>query len=166
MTRNHRGLEGEVEKDSEGKITSKRQRGNTQVMQKLSCGWRGVVSHRFPHACAADRIRILTMTCGSHTHAMENPFACQVHVKGTVEYQMLTANARNMRRAMISYSDSQRVLQMEGLGLPSILPLTATLSDITDLLPDYPEPFGCVGGCQLLWRSWGRVRGRSCGQCD
>jgi hypothetical protein len=34
-TRNHRELEDEIEKDSEGKITIKRQRGNTQVMQKL-----------------------------------------------------------------------------------------------------------------------------------
>ena len=56
------------------------------------------------------------MTCTSHTHIMRNPFAYQVHVKGTVEYQILTAKARNMRIAMISYSNSQRVLQMEGLG--------------------------------------------------
>jgi hypothetical protein len=56
------------------------------------------------------------MTCASHTHVMKNPFAYKVHVKGTVEYQILTAKARNMRMAMISYSDSQRVLQMEGLG--------------------------------------------------
>jgi hypothetical protein len=47
---------------------------------------------------------------------MKNPFGYQVHVKNTVEYQVLTAKARNMRIAMIPYSDSQRVLQMEGLG--------------------------------------------------
>jgi hypothetical protein len=45
MTRNHRELEDKVEKDSEDNITSKRQRNNTQVMQKLDYGWRGVVSH-------------------------------------------------------------------------------------------------------------------------
>ena len=67
MTRSHRELEDEVEKDSEDNITSKRQRGNTQVMQKLDCGWRGVVSHRFPYAGAVDRVWILTMTycCGA-----------------------------------------------------------------------------------------------------
>jgi hypothetical protein len=32
VTRNHRELEDEVEKDSDGKVTSKRQRGNTQMM--------------------------------------------------------------------------------------------------------------------------------------
>jgi hypothetical protein len=32
VTSNRRELEDEVEKDSEGKVTSKRQRGNTQVM--------------------------------------------------------------------------------------------------------------------------------------
>jgi hypothetical protein len=42
VTRNHRKLEDEVEKDSEDNITSKRQRDNTQVMQKLDCGGRGV----------------------------------------------------------------------------------------------------------------------------
>ena len=47
---------------------------------------------------------------------MRNPFAYQVHVKDTVEYQTLTAKARNIRIAMISYSNSQRVLQMEVLG--------------------------------------------------
>jgi hypothetical protein len=116
VTRNHRGLEDEVEKDSEGKITSKRQRDNTQVMQKFDCGWRGMVSHRFPYAGAVDRIWILIMTCASHTHAMKNPFAYQVHVRNTVEYQILTAKARNMRMAMVFYSSSRRVLQMEGLG--------------------------------------------------
>jgi hypothetical protein len=89
VTHNHRELEDEVEKDSEGKVTSKRQRGNTRMMQKLDCGWRGVVSHRFLHGGAVDRIWILTMTCASHTHVMKNPFAYQVHVKGTVEYQIL-----------------------------------------------------------------------------
>ena len=47
---------------------------------------------------------------------MRNPFAYQVHVKGTVEYHTLTKKPRNMRIAMISYSNSQRVLQMEVLG--------------------------------------------------
>ena len=56
------------------------------------------------------------MTCSSHTHVTKNPFAYQVHVKGTVEYQILIAKARNMRMVMISYSNSQRVLQIEGLG--------------------------------------------------
>jgi hypothetical protein len=102
VTSNRRELEDEVEKDSEGKITSKRQRSNTQVMQKLDCGWRGVVSHRFPHAGAVDRIWILTVTCASHTHVMRNPFAYQAHVKGTMESQILTAKARNMRIAMVS----------------------------------------------------------------
>jgi len=115
-TLNRRELEDEVEMDSEGNITSKRQRDNTQVMQNFDCGWRGVVSYRFPHAGAVDRIWILTMTCISHTHTMKNPFGYQVHVKDTVEYQVLTAKARKMRIAMIPYSESQRVLQMEGLG--------------------------------------------------
>jgi len=38
VTRNYRELEDEVEKDSEDNTTNKRQRDNTQVMQKLDCG--------------------------------------------------------------------------------------------------------------------------------
>jgi hypothetical protein len=115
-TRNDRQLEEEVERDPEGNITSRRQRGDTQVMQKLDCGWKGVLSHRFPYPGATDRVWMLTMTCSGHTHNMKNPFSYQVHVKATTEYQVLTAKARNMRMAFISYSDSKRVLQMEGLG--------------------------------------------------
>jgi len=43
-TQNDRGPEDEVEKDSKGKVTSKRQRDNTQVMQKLRLAWRGIFS--------------------------------------------------------------------------------------------------------------------------
>jgi hypothetical protein len=47
---------------------------------------------------------------------MRNPFGYKIHAKGTTEYKILIAKARHMRFAMISYSDSKRVLQMEGLG--------------------------------------------------
>ena len=104
-------------KDSSGAIISKRQRDNTQVMQKLDCGRRAICSYKHPYPGVAERIWLLTMTCSSHTHAMRNPFAYQVHLQATTEYQILTAKARHMRMAFISYSDSKRVLQMEGLGL-------------------------------------------------
>ena len=107
-------FEEEVQKDSSGTITTKRQRGNTQVMQKLDCGWRGICSYKYPYPGVVDRVWILTMTCSSHMHAMHNPFAYQVHMQGT---EVLTARARHMRMAFISYSDSKRVLQMEELGL-------------------------------------------------
>ena len=48
---------------------------------------------------------------------MRNLFACQVHLHATTEYQVLVAKARHMRMTFISYSDSKRVLQMEGLGI-------------------------------------------------
>jgi hypothetical protein len=102
VARNHRELEDEVEKDSEDKITGTRQRGNIQVMQKLDFGRRGVVSYRFPCAGVVDRIRVLTTICASHTYVMKNPFSYQVHAKDAVEYQILTAKARNMRMAMIN----------------------------------------------------------------
>ena len=116
VTRNHRKLEDKVVKDSEDNITSKRQRDNTQVIQKLDCGWRGIVSYRFPYGGAVDRIWILIMTYTSYIYVMRNPFAYQVYIKDTMEYQTLTAKARNIRIAIITYSSSQRVLQMEGLG--------------------------------------------------
>jgi hypothetical protein len=47
---------------------------------------------------------------------MRNPFGYKIHVKETTEYKILTTKARHMRFAMVSYSDSKRVLQMEGLG--------------------------------------------------
>jgi len=59
---------------------------------------------------------LLTVTSLNHTHGMKNPFGYKVHVKGTTEYQILTTRARHMRCAMISYSDSKRVHEMEGLG--------------------------------------------------
>jgi hypothetical protein len=39
-TRNDHQLEQDVEHDLEGKITSRRKRGDTQVNQKLDCKWR------------------------------------------------------------------------------------------------------------------------------
>jgi hypothetical protein len=87
VTGNYRELEDEVGKDPEGNITSRRQRDNTQVIPKLHCYWRGVVSHRFPYAGAVDMIWILTMACANHTYVIRNPFTYQVHVKSTVEYQ-------------------------------------------------------------------------------
>ena len=56
------------------------------------------------------------MTYTSYIYVMRNPFAYQVYIKDTMEYQTLTAKARNIRIAIITYSSSQRVLQMEGLG--------------------------------------------------
>jgi hypothetical protein len=38
-TQNHRELEHNVEKDPEGRIVSRRKRGDTQVNQKLDCRW-------------------------------------------------------------------------------------------------------------------------------
>jgi hypothetical protein len=63
------------------------------------------------------------MACASRTHVMRDPFAYRVHVKGTMESRGLTAKARNMRIAMVSYSNSQCVLQMEGLSF-TIDPIT------------------------------------------
>jgi hypothetical protein len=86
-------------------------------MQKLNCGWRGICSYKYPYPGAVERIWQLTMTYSSHTHTMRNPFAYQAHVQATTEYQVLAAKAQHMRMTFISYSDSKRVLQMEGLGL-------------------------------------------------
>ena len=116
LTRNNRQLEQDVERDPEGKITSHRKRGDTQVNLKLDCKWRCTCSFKFAYAGATGRMWILTVTSLAHTHGMRNPFGYKIHVKETTEYKILTTKARHMRFAMISYSDSKRVLQMEGLG--------------------------------------------------
>ena len=115
-TRNHRELEQNVEKDAKGKIVSHRKRGDTQVNQMLDCGWRCICSFKFAYSGAVEKMWLLTVTSLNHTHSMKNLLGYRVHVKGTTEYQILTTRARHMRFAMISYSDSKRVLQMEGLG--------------------------------------------------
>jgi hypothetical protein len=115
-TRNNRQLEQDVERNPEGKITSHRKRGDTQVNLKLDCKWRCTCSFKFAYAGATGRMWILTVTSLAHTHGMRNPFGYKIHVKETTEYKILTTKARHMRFAMISYSDSKRVLQMEGLG--------------------------------------------------
>ena len=107
---------GKVERDPEGKITSHRKRGDTQVNLKLDCKWRCTCSFKFAYAGATGRMWILTVTSLTHTHDMRDPFGYKIHVKETTEYKILTTKARHMRFAMISYSDSKRVLQMEGLG--------------------------------------------------
>lgn len=107
QSRNDRELEDEVERDPEGNITSRRQCGNTQMIQNPS---------NTPHSGAIEKVWLMTVTSLAHTHTMKNPFAYQIHVKATPEYQTLTNRARNMRYAMIPYSDSHRVFQMEGLG--------------------------------------------------
>jgi hypothetical protein len=115
-TRNDRQLEQDVERDPKGKITNRRKRGDTQVNQKLDCKWRCICSFKFAYIGATERVWILTVTSLTHTHGIKNPFGYKVHVKETTEYKILTTKARHMRFAMISYSDSKRVLQMEGLG--------------------------------------------------
>jgi hypothetical protein len=115
-TRNHRQLEQDVQLDPEGKIVSRRKRGDTQVNQKLDCQWRCICSFKFAYTGAVDRVWILTVTSLTHTHEMKNPFGYRVYVKGTTEFKIMAAKARHMRFAMIFYSDSKRMLEMEGLG--------------------------------------------------
>ena len=85
-------------------------------MQKLDCQWRYTCSFKAAFSGAVEKVWILIVTSLTHTHSLRNPFGYRIHVKATTEYKILTTKARHMRFAMISYSDSKRVLQMEGLG--------------------------------------------------
>ena len=116
-TRNDRGLEEKVEKDSEGKIISQRQREATFVKQK-SCKWRYICSYRPVKRGDTTKVYYLTVTYNEHSHELgNNPFAYKIHETALAEYQQLIKNARKHRMAMISYSTNQRVLEQEGLGL-------------------------------------------------
>ena len=46
---------------------------------------------------------------------MKNSFVYQVHIKGTIEYQILITKAQNIYIAMIIYSSSQYIFQIERL---------------------------------------------------
>ena len=48
-TRNDRQLGQDIERDPEGEITSRRKRGDIQVIQKLDCKWRCICSFKFAY---------------------------------------------------------------------------------------------------------------------
>ena len=68
--RNDRQLEQDVERDPEGKITSRRKRRDTQVNQKLDCKRRYICLLKFAYISATERVWILTVTSLTYIHGM------------------------------------------------------------------------------------------------
>ena len=68
-TRNYRELKQNIKKDPEGRIVSRRKRGETQVNQKLDCRWRCTCSFEFACSGAVEKMWLLTVTSLNHTHS-------------------------------------------------------------------------------------------------
>ena len=116
--RNTRKLEDNVVKDSKGKITSDRQRGNTIVSQ-LSCEWAVRCTYKSVGKRGSDEKGwVLSITWDSHSHPLRaDPLTYISHRQSTTEFREQLVNAKTHREKVIPYSTSRRVLEDEEYGL-------------------------------------------------
>jgi hypothetical protein len=117
-TQNTRKLEDTVVKDSKGKITSDRQRGNTIVSQ-LSCEWAVRSTYKSVGKRGSDEKGwVLSITRDSHSHPLRaDPLTYISHRQSTTEFREQLVNTKIHREKIIPYSTSMRVLEDEEYGL-------------------------------------------------
>ena len=105
-------------KDSKGKITSDRQRGNTIVSQ-LSCEWAVRCTYKSVGKRGLDEKGwVLSITRDSHSHHLRaDPLTYISHRQSTTEFRKQLVNTKIHREKIIPYSTSRRVLEDEEYGL-------------------------------------------------
>jgi hypothetical protein len=89
VTRNDRKLEDTVEKDSEGKIVSRRKKEVTNVRQ-LGCKWSALCSFKdIGRRGSGDKGYVLTIQCEDHAghQLVDDSFQFPAHLKASDEYQ-------------------------------------------------------------------------------
>ena len=117
-TQNNRKLEDRVEYDNEGKITSKRQRGATNVRQ-LQCPWAALCSYKdIGKRGSGNKGYILTMQDDTHScTAADDPFEFPAHLKTSEEFKEALHQAKKHRQQVLSYSESRRLIDAEDFGV-------------------------------------------------
>jgi hypothetical protein len=139
-TRNHRKLEDRVEKNTEGKITSKRQRAHTHVHQ-LDCPWAALCSFKsVGKQRSGGKAFVLTMQCDEHTCSLvDDPLSVfPAHLKSTEEWKDAVLMAKKHRQQVLSYSESRRLIDAEEFGL--VLSSRAYYNSIRKEIPDKNKP--------------------------
>jgi hypothetical protein len=118
-TRNDRKLEDCVERDSEGKISSKRKKESTNVRQ-LECLWSALCSFKsIGKRGQGDKGFMLTVQDSDHQghQLVDDPFIFPGHLKASEEYQEALRQVRVYRSQVLPYSVSRRLIDAENLGV-------------------------------------------------
>jgi hypothetical protein len=138
-TKNWRHLEDHVERDEEGKITSKRQREGTMVGQ-LDCQWSVRLTWKdVGKRGSGNKAFILTVKCDDHVHRLStNPLSFPRHRQALEEWQALISTARKHREAVIPYSESRRVLESEDFGIT--ISAREYYNSVRKMVPDKDQP--------------------------
>jgi len=150
VTRNDRKLEDTVEKDSEGKIVSRRKKEVTNVRQ-LGCEWSALCSFKdIGRRGSGDKGYILTIQCEDHTgHQLaDDPFQFPAHLKTSDEYQTALQQAVKHREQVLPYSVSRRLIDAEDLGV--VLSGRDYYNAVRKQLPDKSKPQTIVALLRML----------------
>jgi hypothetical protein len=139
-TQNHRKLEDHVGKDSEGRITSKRQRDATSVRQ-LQCTWSASCSFKsVGKQRSGDKAFVLIVQCDTHEgHQLaDDPFTFPGHLKSSEEFQEALRQAKKHRQQILPYSVSRRLIDAEDLGV--VLSSRDYYNSVRKEMPDKAKP--------------------------
>jgi MULE transposase domain len=117
-TCNHRALEHRVEKDSEGKAISQRQRDATHIKQK-GCTWYAFCSYKDISKRGSDvKGFCLVASELSHSHRLvKNPLMYTENQNLLSKYRQLVNLAFKHHDNLVLYSQSRRILDSEDLDL-------------------------------------------------
>ena len=117
-TRNYRELEDDVEKDSDGHIISKRQRGVTHTKQK-GCKWYAYCSLKNVNKqnSGIKGFCLVVKELSHSHHVVNNPLMYTVNQDLIPEFRQLVVAAIKHRINIIPYSQSRRILDSDDLGL-------------------------------------------------
>jgi len=110
-TRNYRELEDRVERDEDGNIVSQRRRQNTRVAQ-LNCPWLVRIAWKnIGKRNSGIKGFVMKTKCLNHSHSLtDNALNYPRQLAQQEEYQQLISTVQSHRIAMISYTDSRRIL--------------------------------------------------------
>lgn len=138
-TRNYRKLEERVEKEQDmennTKIVSRRQRDNTTVRQK-GCQWSAYCSYKdIGKRGSGIKGYCLVIKESSHSHDLvANSLMFPDNQKLIPQYQELLGLAARHRQAVISYSQSRRILEQENFGVFLSSKSTIMLFEISNMI--------------------------------
>ncbi|KAF7503405.1 hypothetical protein GJ744_009713 [Endocarpon pusillum] len=116
QTQNNRRLELHVERDSEGRTITQRQRESTHT-QQMNCPWSVYLSLRKIRGTSQTAL-LLGITHLEHNHPMAiNPLQYRPHLRLDEEHSKALKMASAHRASYLGYTTSQRILNKEGLSL-------------------------------------------------
>lgn len=119
-TRNYRELEDHVEWNEEGEIVSDRKQENTSVM-KRSCLVRYFLAHKAVPRGGSVKYWVLKVPDAQHSHKLAIfPLRYSLYRKETIAHLAAVELAITHRKAFLTYSESVRVLDQQGLSLTKL----------------------------------------------